>query len=91
MCSIKTEYRTDQLINSEATMIANQNFYDILNQVQNSQLNYHLQLSPFSAIISLKKSLIKDRTGCLILPSNANHVVNGKRILDEKVTLENKL
>ena len=43
------------------TMIAEQTFDSILQQVQNSNLNFQLQLSPFSANISLKKSPIKDQ------------------------------
>ena len=41
----------------------------ILQQILSSNLNYSLQLTPFSAVISLKKSLIKDKNGCVILPS----------------------
>ena len=44
-------------------MLATKAFDHLLQQVQSSSLNYHLQISPFSAIISLKKSLIKDKAG----------------------------
>ena len=49
------------------TMIAEQTFDSILQQVQNSNLNFQLQLSPFSANISLKKSPIKNQAGVPIL------------------------
>ena len=45
------------------TMIAEHTFDSILQQVKNSNLNFQLQLSPFSANISLKKSPIKDQAG----------------------------
>ena len=44
-------------------MIATKSFENILHQIQQSSLNFHIQLSPFSAEISLKKSLIKDLNG----------------------------
>ena len=50
-------------------MLAAQAFDNILNGIQRSNLNFQLQVSPFSAQISLKKSLIKDRSGSFILPS----------------------
>ena len=58
----------DEPINSDITMLAANTFNIILYQVQDSNLNYHLQISPFSAVISLKKSFVKDKAGCLILP-----------------------
>ena len=82
----------NQFINSDATMIATQTFYNILNQVQNSNLNYQLQLSPFSAMISLKRSLVKDKSGNPILPSTSCYVSNETKILlDHKVYLEEEL
>ena len=44
-------------------MEASQQFENILEAVMGSQLNFQLQLSPFSATICLKKSLAKDRLG----------------------------
>ena len=44
-------------------MIAEHTFDSILQQIKNSNLNFQLQLSPFSANISLKKSPIKDQAG----------------------------
>ena len=55
---------------SDLTMYAKKIFDDMIDKVKNSMLNYHLQLSPFSAHISLKRSLQKDRTGAsIMLPS----------------------
>ena len=52
-------------------MIASNAFDRILNEIQASNLNFQLQVSPFSAHISLRKSLIKDRNGCYCLPSES--------------------
>ena len=54
---------------SNPTMLASETFHHVLEQIPNSSLNFHLQVSPFSSIISLKKSFIKDKSGNLILPS----------------------
>ena len=43
-------------------------FDSILQEIQVSNLNYQIQLSPFSALISLKKSFIKEKDGSLRLP-----------------------
>ena len=45
------------------TMIASRTFHSIIQQIQSSNLNFQLQLSPFSANISLKKSPLKDKFG----------------------------
>ena len=45
------------------TMIAEHTFESIIQQIKNSNLNFQLQLSPFSANISLKRSPIKDLAG----------------------------
>ena len=50
-------------------MIAAKSFENIVQQIRSSNLNYKLQLSPFSANISLKKTPVKDMSGApLILP-----------------------
>ena len=52
-------------------MLASRTFDDIIAHIQNSNLNFHLQLSPFSAVISMKKSLIKDKSGSFLLPTSS--------------------
>ena len=65
----------NRTINSDSefspTMIANKIFNDILKQIQDSGLNFQLQVSPFGAMISLKKSLVKDEKGNIINPSSS--------------------
>ena len=50
------------------TMLASQTFQSILQHIQTSNLNFQVQISPFSAVISLKKSLVKDKSGAFLLP-----------------------
>ena len=47
-------------------------FENLLQQIQNSQLNFKLELSPFSANISLKKSFVRTRSGNLLPRSLSN-------------------
>ena len=49
-------------------LLADQTFNNILDKIQKSNLNFQLQVSPFSAFISLKKSIVKDRSGSFLLP-----------------------
>jgi hypothetical protein len=49
-------------------MAASRTFDSILEKIQRSNLNFQLQISPFSAVISLKKSLVKDKSGNTLLP-----------------------
>ena len=59
--------KMDNLVDSDLAMIANNNFEDILSTIRNSCLNYSIQVSPFSATISLRKTIIKDRAGAHII------------------------
>ena len=49
-------------------MVAKQTFNNILELIQTSNLNFQLQISPFSASISIKKTLVKDKFGVELLP-----------------------
>ena len=60
----------DEFNDSDVTMLATDSFSKIMQQIQNSSLNYQLKLTPFSATVSIKKSLIKDRSGKPILPTS---------------------
>ena len=60
-------------ISSDVTnpeMLADQTFKNIIDGIQNSNLNFQLQVSPFSAFISLKKSLVKDKSGSYLQPAS---------------------
>ena len=54
------------------TMTTAKAFDSILQQIQNSNLNFKLQLSPFSANISLRKSPVIDKFGNPLLPCVAS-------------------
>ena len=41
-----------------------------MNTVQTSNLNFCLQISPFAANISLKKSFVKDKSGNVLVPDH---------------------
>ena len=75
------------------TMLATETFDNILEQIRTSCLNFHMQISPFSAVISLKKSLIKDRSGKPCIPtepskSDSEHV---EALVKKNHELERKL
>ena len=54
-------------------MLTENSFNTVISQVQRSCLNHYIELTPFSAFISIKKSLMKDKSGATILPSNSKH------------------
>ena len=71
----------EESINSDITICATNTFNNILHEIQKSCLNYHLQMSPYSAIFSIKKSFQKDRIGQLILPVLYNkHCADNTRV-----------
>ena len=53
-------------------MMAEDHFNTILRLIQDSRLNFQLQLTPFSAVISLKKAFIKDQNGSYVLPNKSS-------------------
>ena len=94
MCSNQMNRKPDELVSSDLinpTMLASNYFNAILEQIQMSCLNFHIQVSPFSAIISLKKSFIKDKCGNLVLPLN-RHVqrenVKNEPVVDKDALAE---
>ena len=52
----------------DPTMAASRMFENLLHQIKYSNLNFRLEESPFAAVISLKKSLVKNKTGTLLMP-----------------------
>ena len=58
----------DIFTDSDATMIATKSFSSIIDKVQSSGLNFSLQMSPFSALISVRKTLVRDKHGSYIIP-----------------------
>ena len=76
MCLNLNERKFDRSEDSDKnlTMHATKIFNEILDKVKMSNLNFCIQMSPFSANISLKKSFIKDKSGAYILPSTATYL-----------------
>ena len=75
-------------------MAAKEAFESILNQVQSSCLNFKIEMSPFSAVIYLKKSFIKNQNGDTVLPPAeiaternvaVKHLEQEKNILEMKI------
>ena len=66
----KMDVATDS--DTNVTMLATKSFDMIIEQIQTSCLNYQIQISPFSALISIKKTLIKDQSGKPRLPTIFN-------------------
>ena len=58
----------NKIRNSDLNMAASKTFEHVLDQVKASSLNFHLQQSPFSAVISIKKSFVKDKSGQILTP-----------------------
>ena len=53
-------------------MLAKNAFDEILELVKTSNLNFQMNVSPFSATISLKKSFIRDKFGNILAPTPVN-------------------
>ena len=68
LCTGLQKMNQTEISASDMKMAASTAFTNILDQVKSANLNFHLQLSPFSAIISLKRSLVKDQSGSHLLP-----------------------
>ena len=71
-------------------MDASKAFKDILQQIESSNLNFKLEISPFSAVISLKKSFIRDKSGNL-LSSNPSETPALHRLDEENQILSTKI
>ena len=88
-----------QKINSDSSfntaMLASRSFENILQMIKTSNLNYFIQLSPFAAQISLKKSLVRDKSGVpLAQPSQTSFDCTSDDVTDLLIknhALENKL
>jgi len=92
----------EQVVDSDrnsAAMLATKAFEKIIDDIRGSKLNFQLQMSPFAAHISLKKSLIKDKSGMPQLPSTiespTNKFANSEAIIaslvDRNLRLEKSL
>ena len=62
-----------EVIDSDMTMSAATTFDKIIQQIQNSGLNYQLKITPFSANISIKKSFVKYRGDYSLFSMESKH------------------
>ena len=69
-------------------MAAETAFNNIVKLVQSSRLNFKLQLSPFSANISLKKTLVKDKSGFPSLPPHVD-IPDSAEVADRDLASKN--
>ena len=61
-------------------------FENIIHQVKSSNLNFRIEMAPFSANIVIKKSLIKDSLGFYLQPELPFKEQNHAEIADELLT-----
>ena len=80
-----------QMSDSDMKMAAEKIYNDLIDKITNSKLNFQMQLSPFSACISLKKSLQKDRAGTYVAPSFLEKVDENDKLLVRIKNLEGEL
>ena len=77
-------------------MLASKTFSNIIDQIQASNLNYQLRLSPFSAYISLKRSLIKEKSGAYRQPPTPETLASRNpslvaELVDKNLQLEKRV
>ena len=74
-------------------MLASLAFENIIDKIRNSNLNFQLQMSPYSAQISLKKSLVTEKTGVPRHPSTTCYAASNSSLESERknMQLESKL
>ena len=58
-------------------------FENILNQIRSSSLNFQMSVTPFTAVIHLKKSITKDKSGNFLHQSTFVNRTNGDLEVDE--------
>ena len=69
-------------------MNANQVADLILSSVKKSNLNFHIQESPFSLLINLRKTFIKNKNGNHLLPPSSDVLINENVVDNNKVKVK---
>ena len=72
-------------------MYASASFEAILTEVQSSNLNFRLEISPFSAVIHLKKSLLKNHQGESEVPLRLPKFLQLQELLTQNTAFKNKI
>ena len=58
-----------QTSDTDLEMAVSAAFSSILNEIQLSNLNFKIEMTPFAAIVILKKSVLRDKNGYPAIPS----------------------
>ena len=73
-------------VSDEVTMSISKMFDHLLNSVKSSNLNFHKQETPFAAVISIKKTVVKDRFGkCMKPPSLDVNIVTSLKAANQEL------
>ena len=92
LTNCKNRNMNSHYLDVDSTMAAAIAFNNIVNLVQSSNLNFRLELSPFAANISLKKTPVKNKSGIPLLPCVPNpRSVNVEALVTKNLELENEL
>ena len=54
---------------SDLAMAVNTKFNSLLNEIQESKLNFMINLTPYAAYVTIKKTTQVDKNGCQMLPT----------------------
>ena len=54
---------------SDLAMAVNTKFTSLLNEIQESKLNFMINLTPYAAYVTIKKTTQVDKNGCQMLPT----------------------
>ena len=87
---LKLKMNANANSDSDPTIAATMAFEAILSEVQTSNLNFRIEVSPFSAVINLKKSLITNRFGIPVKPTLTNSILL-QEVKSENIALIQKI
>ena len=93
MCSSQIDKQDERRINSDidVTMFEDKTFNYILDTIQKCHLNFQLQVSPYSAVISLKKSVLRDKFGNPVWPTAPYHQQASLKTIESLLKKNEKL
>ena len=70
-------------------------FEDILNQIRSSSLNFRMNVTPFTAVIHLKKTITKDKSGNFLhqntFVNRTNNVKEADELMAKNLALEKEI
>ena len=81
----------DEISTTDVTMLASRIFDSVLQSIQSSCLNFTMQVTPFSAMISLRKSFVKNKGGSFVLPLKSQIGEDVQKVKDESMINQTKV